>query len=267
MKHQTINLVKFKALGMLLRAPQYATVGVLESLWLFAQHNATDGDLSRFSALQIAAWIGWDGDPDELIAAFIEAGWVDQDEAGMRIHDWEDHCPNWLRGVQRRQANRQPSTEPSTEPGSVPSTVPSSVPSTEPGSVPPNLTKPNLTKPNGVANATQGPRSKTAFVRPTVEEVAAYCRERGSEVDPAAFVDHYEANGWRVGAAPMWDWRATLRGWERKAIGVRGSPKEFKSRTEVATARFLAREPEHGDASGGGGSGGSDLRRLRPPSG
>ena len=54
-----------------------------------------------------------------------------------------------------------------------------------------------------------------AFIKPTVEEVAQYCQERNNGVDPQHFIDHYEANGWRVGKNPMKDWRATVRTWER----------------------------------------------------
>jgi hypothetical protein len=58
--------------------------------------------------------------------------------------------------------------------------------------------------------------SKRKFSRPSVEEVSAYCRERGNGVDPAAFVDFYTANGWRVGRNPMKDWKAAVRNWEKK---------------------------------------------------
>lgn len=52
------------------------------------------------------------------------------------------------------------------------------------------------------------------FHAPTVEEVAAYCASRGNTVDAAAFVAHYQANGWKVGKAPMKDWKAAVRYWE-----------------------------------------------------
>jgi len=57
------------------------------------------------------------------------------------------------------------------------------------------------------------------FSPPGVEEVAAYCLERGSGVDPQAFVDFYASKGWRVGSAPMKDWRAAVRTWERREPG------------------------------------------------
>ena len=53
------------------------------------------------------------------------------------------------------------------------------------------------------------------FVPPTVEEVSAYCRERGNSVDAQTFVDFYSSKGWKVGASPMKDWRACVRTWER----------------------------------------------------
>lgn len=54
------------------------------------------------------------------------------------------------------------------------------------------------------------------FVPPTVEEVAAYCRERGNTVDPETFVDFYAGKDWMVGKNKMVDWKATIRTWERR---------------------------------------------------
>ena len=58
--------------------------------------------------------------------------------------------------------------------------------------------------------------SKKKFVPPTVEEVRAYCQERGNKVDPQAFVDHYTSNGWMVGKNKMKNWKAAVRTWVRK---------------------------------------------------
>lgn len=53
------------------------------------------------------------------------------------------------------------------------------------------------------------------FIPPTVDEVAAYCQERGNSLDPDAFVDFYASKGWMVGKNPMKDWKASVRTWER----------------------------------------------------
>jgi len=88
MKHQAITLVKFSALSKRLSLPRCWTIGVLESLWTFACCNARDGDLSRFSALEIAGWIEWPGDENELIEALVETRWLDRDGDSLSIHDW-----------------------------------------------------------------------------------------------------------------------------------------------------------------------------------
>lgn len=61
----------------------------------------------------------------------------------------------------------------------------------------------------------ESPKRKQ-FVKPTLEEVQAYCRERESTVSAHAFYDWYESNGWRVGKNPMKDWKAAIRTWEQK---------------------------------------------------
>lgn len=53
------------------------------------------------------------------------------------------------------------------------------------------------------------------FTPPTLEEVRAYCRERGNAVDPERWHSYYTANGWKVGKNPMKDWKAAVRTWER----------------------------------------------------
>ena len=53
------------------------------------------------------------------------------------------------------------------------------------------------------------------FIKPTVDEVKAYCEERKNNVDAERFVDYYTANGWRVGKGPMKDWKAAVRTWEK----------------------------------------------------
>lgn len=53
------------------------------------------------------------------------------------------------------------------------------------------------------------------FVKPTLEEVAAYCRERKNKVDPEAWMAYYTANGWMVGKNPMKDWHAAVITWEK----------------------------------------------------
>lgn len=67
-------------------------------------------------------------------------------------------------------------------------------------------------------------RTREKFTPPTLEDVAAYCRERQNNVDPQRWLDHYTSNGWRVGKNPMKDWKAAVRTWERS--GFNDAPKK-----------------------------------------
>ena len=51
--------------------------------------------------------------------------------------------------------------------------------------------------------------------RPTIDEIREYCESRNNNVDPEAFFDFYESKGWVVGRAPMKNWQAAVRTWER----------------------------------------------------
>ena len=61
----------------------------------------------------------------------------------------------------------------------------------------------------------QTPKKSTKFIPPTVEEVAAYCKERNNRVDAGRFVDFYTTKGWMVGKNKMKDWKSAVRTWER----------------------------------------------------
>lgn len=68
------------------------------------------------------------------------------------------------------------------------------------------------------------------FSPPAVDDVRAYCEERGNGIDPQAFMDHYEANGWVQGKGkPVKDWKACVRTWEnsRKQSRPADQPEAF----------------------------------------
>ena len=63
---------------------------------------------------------------------------------------------------------------------------------------------------------------------PTIDEVKAYCQERGNKVDAERWFDYYTSNGWKVGKNPMKDWKAAVRTWERTDEG-----RKYKSRNTL----------------------------------
>lgn len=51
------------------------------------------------------------------------------------------------------------------------------------------------------------------FVKPSITDIDAYCKEKGYETDTESFFNYYESKGWIVGKAPMKDWKAAIRNW------------------------------------------------------
>ena len=76
-------------------------------------------------------------------------------------------------------------------------------------------------------------RRRPTFKPPTLDEVRAYCSERGKGVDPEQWFDHYASNGWKVGKNAMKDWKAAVRTWERS---------EYRS-TQAAKKRSTGPSP------------------------
>jgi len=65
---------------------------------------------------------------------------------------------------------------------------------------------------------------EVVFTPPTLQEVRAYCLERGNSVDPERFVDFYSSKGWMIGKNKMKDWRACVRTWERGESKEKSDP-------------------------------------------
>ena len=96
---------------------------------------------------------------------------------------------------------------------------------TEPNETKENQMEPNESRKEKKRNEKKGnekerqdivllePRKR--FQPPTVDEVRAYCEEKGSYwIDPERFVDYYESRGWILtNGKKMVDWKAAVRLW------------------------------------------------------
>lgn len=66
------------------------------------------------------------------------------------------------------------------------------------------------------------------FRKPSIEEVQAYCMDKGYRIDAAYFIDYYDSKGWLIGKTPMKDWKAAVRTWMRNQKG-RVQPQNAKT--------------------------------------
>ena len=90
----------------------------------------------------------------------------------------------------------------------------------------PSDTTNTITISNTISNTNTKTSKKAKFEPPTVEEVEAYCKERGNNINARELVDFYTANGWVQGKGkPIKDWRAVVRTWEQRRKSE-ASPKE-----------------------------------------
>jgi hypothetical protein len=77
---------------------RYEAVGLLECLFHWAGAYARRGDIGRHEPGDIAEGIGWEGDPQLLLTALTESGWLDKCEChGLRIHGWKKHADQAVR--------------------------------------------------------------------------------------------------------------------------------------------------------------------------
>ena len=76
-------------------------------------------------------------------------------------------------------------------------------------------------------NMADKPPRASRFSPPSVDEVRAYCQERGNRVDPERFVDFYSAKGWRIGNQTMKDWQAAVRTWEGRDKGAKPAVRDY----------------------------------------
>lgn len=78
---------KVFTLSRTLSVPVPYVIGTLHLLWWYGmRYSWKDGDVSRYGAQGIATACKWDKDPEALVTALQEAGFLD----GLKIHDWLD---------------------------------------------------------------------------------------------------------------------------------------------------------------------------------
>ena len=115
MKNCCMGHLKTEALVKALGLRKYEAIGILECLFQFAQSSAKEGNIGKYSNLQIALAMGWvDGDVDKglddadrLIDALLTCGFLDNDpDHRLIIHDWEEHAPNYVKDNLRKKRSR-----------------------------------------------------------------------------------------------------------------------------------------------------------------
>jgi hypothetical protein len=187
-------------------------------LFLWVAENRPIGDLTGMSAEDIEIAADWSGHTGEFVSTLAEVRFLDGEQGAYKIHDWAEHNPYAAnRPARVAQAKAAANKLWKKKRAACDEHAPSMLPACDEhdSAMPPSLPlhSPPLHSPPGAKS-----KACARPARPTLEEVAAYCRERGNQVDPQKFFDHYESNGWMVGRNPMKDWQAAVRTWETNEV-------------------------------------------------
>lgn len=98
-------------LADLLKIQEIYAAAHLIKLWTWAIDNAQDGDLTGIPVNSIAKSAGWTGKSGVFVDALIGAGWLDQSNENIHIHDWEEYSESLVRrrqyDVDRKRTERE----------------------------------------------------------------------------------------------------------------------------------------------------------------
>jgi hypothetical protein len=98
MKLEALDHPKTLELATQLDVELPAAIGYLELFWAFVAKRTPCGDVGKWSDGVIAQGCLWRGKPSQFVQGLIAAGFVDPDtEHRLLVHDWPQHCPNWVR--------------------------------------------------------------------------------------------------------------------------------------------------------------------------
>jgi len=92
MKRGTPDHPKMHDLASRLGITRSHAVGIMETLWHWAEQYCPDGNVGRWTPAVMARAVDWAGNPLDLTTALIEARWLDQSDGLLLIHGWAEHC-------------------------------------------------------------------------------------------------------------------------------------------------------------------------------
>jgi len=118
MKKELIVHPKMSHLADELSVCVYSAVGLIEMLFHVPTQfpDVRAGNVGKFTDAEIAELLNWNLDPQRLVGAMRDTGWLDpDDEHRLIIRDWSEHSPSfvdrWLTARRMDYADGNPPRE------------------------------------------------------------------------------------------------------------------------------------------------------------
>ena len=203
----------------LLGIPELHVVGCLWKVWSWADQNSEDGNALCVTDVTLERYTSVTG----FAHAMRQVGWLSGESGALTLPNFTEHNGQTAKKRAKTQARVQKHRNAFVTLKALPE-------------------KRREEKKKDTTNVV----SRTP---PTIEQVTAYCKERGNAVDPQAWLDHYTANGWRVGKNPMKDWKAAVRTWEKNSKAT-SKPVTFGQQRQQNTVDLIARLKAQDEAGG-----------------
>ncbi len=133
-------------------------IGHLELFWHFVAKQSPQGNVGKFPDGAIARAADWQGDPEAFLQSLLKSGLIDACKTHrFLVHDWPEHCPNWVRAQLQKLKRQFYVADSSSEEGSYEGT---GEPSTRARVSKPREAKPREAKPS-VGAGSSDPASET----------------------------------------------------------------------------------------------------------
>jgi len=200
-------------LAELLDIDEFAVVGHLVCFWSWVDENVSPECPSVSGTKRgLDRVAGRDG----FTTAMIEVGWLVMEDGKVTIPHLEYHLSS---GAKTRAFEQRKKAEQRKQ-GQSSGKCPDKSGTTQGQKQGPEEIREEK---NRLVIQTQGPQgtpkaAREFFRKPSVQDVAEYATGICANVDPQAFYDHYQSNGWRVGKAAMKDWKAAVRNWAKRDL-------------------------------------------------
>ena len=206
-----------------------AVVGKLVRIWIWADQQTHDGNARSVTKALLNRVSGVTG----FAEAMIDVGWLKAEETGLVFTNFERHNGHTAKkrslSAKRVEAHRASNA----------TVTPEALHERYKSATREEKRREEIDSSNTETQEPQGTAkpARVCFRKPTAQDVAEYATGICANVDPQEFIDHYTSNGWKVGKAPMKDWKAAVRNWAKRDLNG-------KAKTDAAVRAGFTRQAQ-----------------------